>query len=139
MWTAARSRQGQRYSVRVANGSDVAELADALTVLADPGQAVLTCSLTAPDAVREGRTFILYMNYENVGNLDMASPVFLFQANGVRFTVDGCTYSNSVKVMGLSAEPPVGVLRPGEPQRLPIQAQVLPGYVVGVVSVVQGL
>lgn len=112
-------------AVEVAQGEQKASLARAVTVNRQAGKADLKAWLEVPKSVRQGRVVTVYVNYENVGNLDMPAPVFEVVSTGQVFMVGGIAYTNSVKVVGLAKEAPVGTLRPGEGQRLAIQATVL--------------
>ena len=102
-----------------------ATLSDAVTVASVPADPRLNATLDAPENVRRGRTLTVYIDYENTGNADMPAPIFELISTGQVFKVDGNIYTNSVKVMGLSAEAPVGTLRPGEPQRLGVTVTIL--------------
>ena len=116
---------GTRYGVVVttADGTE-AVLEKAVAVAKVPASAKLKATLDAPANVRRGRTVTCWIDYENVGNADLPAPIFELVSEGQVFKVDGNVYTNRVKVMGLSAEAPVGTLRPGEPQRLGVTATI---------------
>ena len=116
---------GTQYGVVVttADGTE-AVLERAVTVAKVPASARLKATLDAPANVRRGRTVTCWIDYENVGNADLPAPIFELVSEGQVFKVDGNVYTNRVKVMGLSAEAPVGTLRPGEPQRLGVTATI---------------
>ncbi|MBQ7190266.1 MAG: hypothetical protein IJR99_12720 [Kiritimatiellae bacterium] len=122
----SRLTAGATYDVKMV-GADgaTATLPAAVTVANIPAAPKLTATLDAPASVRRGRTLTVYIDYENTGNADMPAPVFELISQGQVFKIDGAVYTNSVKVMGLSAEAPVGTLRPGEPQRLAIPVTIL--------------
>ena len=122
----SRLTAGATYSVKVigADGA-TATLPNAVTVANVPAEPKLKATLDAPASVRRGRTLTVYIDYENIGNADMPAPVFELISEGQVFKIDGAGYTNSVKVMGLSSEAPVGTLRPDEPQRLGIQVTIL--------------
>ena len=122
----AKLTAGATYSVSVvsANG-ERATFPNAVTVASVPAEPRLNATLDAPENVRRGRTLTVYIDYENTGNADMPVPIFELISTGQVFKVDGNIYTNSVKVMGLSAEAPVGTLRPGEPQRLGVTVTIL--------------
>ena len=116
---------GAQYGVVVttADGTE-AVLEKAVTVAKVPASAKLKATLDAPANVRRGRTVTCWIDYENVGNADLPAPIFELVSEGQVFKIDGNVYTNRVKVMGLSAEAPVGTLRPGEPQRLGVTATI---------------
>jgi uncharacterized repeat protein (TIGR02543 family) len=118
--------QGASYDLRVtAADGRTATLRNAVTVATVPPKAVLKASLDVPATVRRGRTVTVWVDYENTGNIEMPAPVFEIVSQGQVFQVGGAVYTNSVKVMGLSKEAPVGALRPGEKQRLGVKATLL--------------
>lgn len=122
----AKLTAGAAYSVTVVSmDGSRATLSDAVTVASVPADPRLNATLDAPENVRRGRTLTVYIDYENTGNADMPAPIFELISTGQVFKVDGNIYTNSVKVMGLSAEAPVGTLRPGEPQRLGVTVTIL--------------
>ena len=121
-----RLQSGTSYTLRVADaGGNRAALPSAVTVANVPAAPKLKATLDAPASVRRGRTLTVYIDYENVGNADLPAPIFELISQGQVFKIDGAVYTNSVKVMGLSAEAPVGTLRPGEPQRIGIPVTIL--------------
>ena len=128
----SRLTAGATYDVKVVGpstggspSSATATLPNALTVANAPAAPKLKATLDAPASVRRGRTLTVYIDYENVGNADLPAPIFELISEGQVFKIDGAVYTNSVKVMGLSAEAPVGTLRPGEPQRIGIPVTIL--------------
>ena len=113
---------GNAVSLRLNGG--VAEFANAFTVENTQGSADLVAKLDVPSSVRAGRSCVGYVEYKNVGNCDMAVPIFEIVSQGQIFKVGGKSYTNSVKIVGLSDNEPRGVLRPGEPQRLSFEVTI---------------
>ncbi|MBQ8570786.1 MAG: leucine-rich repeat protein [Kiritimatiellae bacterium] len=119
-------KSGATYTVSVTDvDGNSTELTSAFSVANVPPKAELKASLDVPDAVRQGRTITCWIDYENVGNIDMPAPIFEIVSQGQIFKINGYVYTNSVKVIGLSSEAPVGTLRPGEPQRMGVTVTVM--------------
>ena len=119
-------QSGTSYTLCVVDADgNRATLPNAVKVANVPAAPKLKATLDAPVSVRRGRTLTVYIDYENVGNADLPAPIFELISDGQVFKIDGACYTNSVKVMGLSSEAPVGTLRPGEPQRIGIPVTIL--------------
>ena len=101
-----------------------ASLPNAVTVSGVKDEAKLYAKLDMPSSLRQGRSFVFYIDYANTGNIDMPAPIFTVKSDEMIFTTDYGTYTNSVKVIGLGAEGSAGVIKPGESFRMAVKAQV---------------
>ena len=104
--------------------AETAALHNAVTVSGVKGAPKLEAKLDMPGSLRQGRSFVFYIDYANTGNIDMPAPIFTVKSDAMIFTTDYGVYTNSVKVIGLGAEGSVGVLKPGESFRMAVKAQI---------------
>ena len=120
---------GTTYDLVVESGGSsslvTAALPNAVTVSGVKGAAKLVASLDMPGSLRQGRSFVFYIDYANMGNIDMPAPIFTVKSDAMIFTTDNGVYTNNVKVIGLGAEGSAGVLKPGESFRMPVKAQII--------------
>ena len=116
------------YSVVVVEGGDEASLANAFTVTtASAGQ--VSVRLILPSALRDGRAFVGYVEYENLGGSDV--PAALVSVRETRGTAQlwemggqpGTNSSLSFLTVAQDSPHP-GVVRPGTVYRIPFQAKV---------------
>jgi len=103
-------------------GGGEASLTGALTVTPGIGPR-LEARLVAPEAVRPGRQYVLWLEYANTGDADLLLPVFLVTGSSnakIRLEPGTFKWSDSVRVAGLSSEGPAGILPPGSSNRVSI-------------------
>jgi RHS repeat-associated protein/uncharacterized repeat protein (TIGR01451 family) len=99
----------------------------------------LEARLVAPAAARPGRSYGLTLEYANVGDADMAAPLFVVSTPGpwpVLFPISSSaaapvgtgvpTLVRSVQVLGINQNGPPGVLPPGARFQLPLRFQTPP-------------
>lgn len=101
----------------------------------------LQSSLTAPSAVRPGRDYVMTLKYANVGDVDIAAPLFVVSAGDQRPTIyslakgiltvtrpiPGGNPSTpkvpQVQILGLNQDGPPGILPPGAACEIPLYFQ----------------
>lgn len=123
------------YSIYASQGDHSALLADALTVL-EGGTQHLTTSLELPNALGYHGLGIIYVEYENDGEITMHAPLLHLTVTqkdrqDALLTLDGELvtqglwtsaipegFSNSIQVLASGNTP--GLLHPGESRRIPI-------------------
>ena len=114
---------GQTYAVRVESGENAAELPGAVTVTKVEGKGVLEASLIIPSTAREERINAGYVQYSNVGTANMLAPIFKIDCRGMGTLVslDNSreTMREAIRIVGIGASSPHGVLMPGDVMRLP--------------------
>lgn len=95
-------------------------LVAALTITGGSG-ARLEARLITPPAVRLQRNSTALVEYANVGDADLRAPLLQVSAvNGRLRLAPGDPLATSVQLLGVSANQPANVLRPGERRRIPL-------------------
>jgi hypothetical protein len=111
--------------VQVVNsGGATATLPHGFNVSAgQPGQ--LVTSLSAPSAVREGRSFAVTIDYSNVGDTDLLAPVLHLAVSSpgeISFSPDLSSVSTGLDLIAVNPAGPAGVLPPGAHGSLTVYA-----------------
>lgn len=97
----------------------------------------LQSRLTAPSAVRPGRDYGMTLTYANVGDVDMAAPLFIVSSGDSRPSIyalrqvwmDSSGHEVAppkrpqVQILGLNQDGPPGVLPPGASYEIPLYFQ----------------
>lgn len=81
----------------------------------------LVAKLIVPDAVRQGRMYTCFIEYENVGDVDMPAPVLQVEATGGGKIGPDTASANRVELQYVGAQQnamPAGVLPPNKVQRI---------------------
>ena len=106
------------------------ELEGAFEVLTGGVGSQLEASLEAPEFVRPGRTFVLWLDYANTGDADMVAPLFIVSSPDgapMRLADQEPFEDRPVQILGVNSEGLAGSLPPGASGRIPIYFQVPPG------------
>jgi uncharacterized repeat protein (TIGR01451 family) len=129
------------YQVEISKpGASPIVLANAFQVVAAVGSQ-LQASLTAPSAVRPGRDYGMTLKYANVGDVDVAAPLFIVAAGDQQPSIYRPSLPNFaagiltvtrpntgpkipyVQILGLNQDGPPGVLPPGASWEIPLYFQ----------------
>lgn len=119
-----------RYAVQVERaGFGTVSLPNAFQITSGTGPR-LEANLDAPQAVRSGRDYVLNLQYANVGDGDMAAPLFVVSANAASLwplvsTRNATAFAppqrlNELQLLGANQSGPAGVLPPGARFTIPI-------------------
>jgi hypothetical protein len=111
--------------VAVWPGGGEASLTGAFTITQGVGPRLET-RLVAPEAVRPGRQYVLWLEYANTGDADMAVPLLIIsspQNPPMRLSLSEPYTLGPVQTLGISFDGPAGTLRPGSQYRIPIYFQ----------------
>ena len=141
------------YQVEISKpGATSTLLAYPFQVVAAPGlppdlvhttRPLLRSSLTAPSAVRSGRDYSMTLAYANVGDIDIAAPLFVVSAGDQKPSIYRPPSGNlsipgpsqtvvrtfttpqvpQVQILGLNQDGPPGILPPGANWEIPIYFQ----------------
>jgi hypothetical protein len=82
----------------------------------------LSARIVGPSTLRRGMLIPLWIEYMNIGNIDMEAPLLTITSttgNLMGFSPINID-SNSIDLLGKSASGPPGILRPGIPQSIPL-------------------
>ncbi|MCY2989745.1 MAG: Ig-like domain-containing protein, partial [Planctomycetota bacterium] len=113
------------YDVEAAGPDGVwAAALDAFTVQAGTG-ANLQARLILNDLVRANAATTIIVEYENTGDIDLASPLLQIQGpDNLPFGLapDRLDYAGAIQFLAPSYTGPAGILRPGERQRLTLHS-----------------
>lgn len=111
------------YDLRGTNGAgDVSILEDAVNVIAGE-DADLNGRITGPELVRADRINAFFLTWDNVGDVDDATPLIIVNSptsTPFGMTRDGLSAGQSIHVLGVPDEGPVGILRPNTSYRIPM-------------------
>ncbi|MHC4697930.1 MAG: CARDB domain-containing protein, partial [Planctomycetota bacterium] len=105
------------------NPDQVETTTDDLFEVLGGGGAQLSARVIAPSSVREGRPFMMRVEYGNIGTSDMPAPLLELRASRVLMLAlhpDGPYYESPIRILGVNFDGPAGVLPPGEYGALPI-------------------
>jgi len=89
----------------------------------------LEARLLVPEMVRPGRTYTLWLEYENTGDANMLAPLFVVSCNQyalMRLCESEPFREDAVQVLGLNSVAPLQALPPGAKSRVRIQFQADP-------------
>jgi hypothetical protein len=114
--------------VTVWPGGVEASLTDAFTVTQGTGPHLET-RLVAPEAVRPGRQYVLWLEYANTGDADMVAPLLTINSpDGVpmRLSDEDSFEDSPVQVLGIDFDGYAGRLPPGATGWIPIYFSVPP-------------
>ena len=118
-----------KYDVRVEVDPLSTQLLDAVEVIrGEEGQ--LRSELIVPEAVRVGRPFIIYVEYENTGDTNIVAPLFYVTSDVATLTYgdESPTFpGESVQLLGTSSVGPAGILKPGDQGRLAVHGVAVRG------------
>jgi RHS repeat-associated protein len=118
------------YDVQLTDGNQTATLASGFAVVA--GQAgTVQVSLSVPSAIRAGSTDGVVVRYVNTGTVDAVAPLITLTADHALFHLNDepNLVLGAIQFLGISADGPAGVLRPGESGQLsiPLRSTATPG------------
>ena len=111
-----------QYTLRAtAADGNSAELHDAVTVQEGNGP-LLHVEINGPDGVRAFRNNVFYINYTNAGDADVPAPIFLlYELTGQTFgLLPNNLLSETIRIMGINAVGPAGILPPGVTHSVPV-------------------
>ncbi len=97
--------------------------AEAIFEILPGGGPQVSARVTAPASVREGRSFMMRVEYGNVGKADMPAPLLELRASrhlSMALKPDGPYYSSPIRILGVNFNGPAGVLPPGRYGAVPI-------------------
>jgi protocatechuate 3,4-dioxygenase beta subunit len=85
----------------------------------------LESQLVVPSAIRAGRSFTAYVEYQNTGDTDLTAPIFIVFAGGAAdlSAASEAPTSGSLILVGVSSTGPAGILAPGEKGSIPFTVQ----------------
>ncbi|MCU0484784.1 MAG: hypothetical protein MUC85_01610 [Anaerolineales bacterium] len=109
------------------SGGETRSLLSAFSVTAAEIGSLLEAELVAPEQVRPGRSYTLWLYYRNIGDVEMDAPIFILDGpDGVdmRLYASDPFTTGTLHVLGAGSSGPAGKLSPGESGSIPIFYQV---------------
>ncbi len=102
-------------------------LTEAFTIFEGIGPC-LEATIDAPDTIRLNRTYVLWVEYANVGDADMPIPLFIISSpqDSVTFSLDPNDEptKEAVQILGINFDEPVEIIPPGATFQIPIYFEV---------------
>lgn len=102
-------------------------LSNAFTINAGIGPRLDATLLISPETVRRGTQIIMWVEYGNMGDVDMPAPVFVITGTArvpMSLAPNGPQSTDSIQALGYSFDQPAGTLRPGSRYRIPVYATI---------------
>ena len=113
------------YDVHLENpNGGIGTLTDGFEIISGIGAQLFT-QLITPQSVRADREAVVWLEYENVGDTDMAAPLLIVRSNTPLEIYDNIvdiedSNNRGVLLLGISDDRLAGVLRPGARNRIPL-------------------
>ncbi|MBN1661871.1 MAG: PKD domain-containing protein [Anaerolineae bacterium] len=111
------------YDVRATReGGMVALLEDAFPVTVGTGPQFVV-RFVAPSSIGLNRNYLLYIDYGNIGDADLVSPMLVAYNTTdtpAGFSLDSMTPGQVLQLLAVSRDGPAGILRAGEYHRIPV-------------------
>lgn len=109
------------YAVRASKPGFTDTLAAAYQVVVGvPGD--VRVDIIVPGSVRGGRIYTGYIDYENVGDTDVVTPViFVMASSQITFDLSSNPTVLEDRFLAISPEGPAGILAPGQKVRIPFR------------------
>ena len=110
------------YDVVVSDGIHTSALLQCVLVVPQARAPRLEARLQLPNAVRDGRLYTGWINYENRGDADMPAPIFMVSSSTqtpLSDTENLAPTNELIQFMGISPSVPAGVLKAGDRMRIP--------------------
>jgi len=108
---------------------EIAELFNSFEIIPDDGknnESMVEARIIAPDVVRAGRNYTIWIEYTNKGMNDIKAPIFVLSSSSgalLKLTEEEPFEENFVEVLGISFDGPAGILPPGSTYRIPVYMQ----------------
>ena len=118
--------QTGKYSLYVECDGKTGMMHNAINITMETPAPSIDAKLILPETSRIGSTITAYIDYKNVGNVDVPTPLFVVTGTeGSKFSVDDNDYfSEEGHIYGMNEQGVLSALLPGESNRISIQIQI---------------
>ena len=115
-----------KYSLCVECDGKTGIMNNAINITQETPMPSIDAKLILPSTSRIGSTITAYIDYKNVGNVDVPTPLFVVTGTeGSKFSVDDNDYfSEEGHVYGMNEQGVLSTLMPGESNRIRIKIQI---------------